>query len=87
MKLLNVNNRPTTEFIYTNYKLAKPFIKISHFLEKILDLGAYKLLGPSTILFTLPFLTPQTLKFQENNINKILITIILLTVLGLPIII
>ena len=81
------NNHPTTEFIYTNYKLAKPTITLSYFLEKILDVGAYKLLGPSTLSLSTPFFTVLFLKFQKSNINIILTIIIIVFTLTLPIII
>lgn len=80
-------NRPTIEFINTTYKTAKPFIFFSHSLEKTLDRGSYKLLGPSLIASVIPNSSPSILKFQTRTINQILTAIVVISFLALPLII
>nr|URP31072.1 NADH dehydrogenase subunit 5 [Syllis sp. JYC-2022] len=87
LALMKTNNHPTSEFIYTNYKMAKPVMMLSYFVEKMLDVGAYKLLGPTSMSLSTPTLSLLAMKFQASNINMILTVIMVTLMFTLPIII
>lgn len=73
-------------WVWFNYKLGLKFLTLSIKIEKYLDQGIYKLIGPSSIQKHSPHIRITTLSLQKNTTPKLLLISLFIIIILLPLI-